>query len=60
MKRIETISELKRAWAMVTGRLMEDLNAAGRLAIDPVGTFRELGYVVDDEIRGALLAATRG
>ena len=59
MKRIETISELKRAWTLITGRLREDLNAAGRLAVDPVGTLRELGYDLNDEIQGALMAVTR-
>jgi hypothetical protein len=58
MKRIETITDLRQAWQSIMGTLKRDLGAAGRLAMDPVGTLRELGYDLGEDARGALLMVT--
>lgn len=57
MKRIDTVSELKQAWDAVADRLRRDLSAAHRLSRDPVGTLRDLGYVMSPEAERALLKA---
>ncbi len=57
MKRIETVSELRQAWAAIIALLLRDLDAARRLALDPVGTFRSLGYDVQQDAATALMAA---
>jgi|GEM_PF-2528926 len=58
MKRIETITDLKQAWQSIMRSLRRDISAAGRLAVDPVGTLRELGYDLGEDAQGALLAVT--
>ena len=55
MQRIETLSELRRVWRSVVRQLRRDLSAAHRLATDPTGTFRELGYALGPEAEAALL-----
>ena len=54
MKRIETVSELRQIWSTIISVLRHDLNAAGRLASDPVGTITALGYEMGDEAQSAL------
>lgn len=60
MKRIETVSDLRHAWQTIMAVLRRDLGAAGKLAIDPVGTLRDLGYDLGEDAQGALLAVTAG
>ena len=55
MKRIDHLRDLRKAWETVRDSLRQDLSAAYRLATDPVGTLRELGYDVGPEARQALL-----
>ncbi len=55
--RVETVSELWRVWQQVARALRRDVSAASRLATDPAGTLRELGYDVRREALVALRAA---
>ncbi len=57
MKRIRNLRELKQAWADITLALWRDLGAMARLATDPAGTLRELGYEMSPEAQAALLRA---
>ncbi len=57
MIRIETASDLRRAWQKVLGNITRDLAFAARLAADPIGTFKELGYEVSPEAAQTLRRA---
>tara|TARA_B100000530_G_scaffold314473_1_gene243512 strand:- start:18 stop:197 length:180 start_codon:yes stop_codon:yes gene_type:complete len=49
MRYIETATELRTAWKAISAQLALDLGAMQRLAKDPLGTLREIGYEVGPE-----------
>lgn len=55
--RVETVGELRRLWHAMARALRRDLSATSRLAEDPAGTLRELGYDVRRDALRALRAA---
>jgi len=57
MKYIETASDLKDAWANIAAHLASELGAMQRLAKDPLGTLRSMGYEVGPEAASVLSAA---
>jgi hypothetical protein len=57
MSRIDTASELRSAWVSIAVVLRRDLALAGRLAVDPLGTLRGLGYEVGPEAARVLIRA---
>jgi hypothetical protein len=57
MNRIDTASELRTAWTSIAVMLRRDLALAGRLATDPLGTLRRLGYEVGPEAARLLVRA---
>ncbi len=54
MIRIETLSELRRAWRAVLANFSRDLRLSGRLAADPLAAMRDMGYEVSGEAALAL------
>ena len=57
MKRIDTMADLRSAWEHVGAKLLQDLLGANRLRKDPVGTFRQYGYLLSGNAERALLTA---
>lgn len=54
MRRIETLSELLRLWKSILAALDRDPMGGRRLAFDPAGTLRTLGYELGPDARAAL------
>jgi len=57
MIRIETLSELRKAWQAIVRVLSLDLSLTTRLSHDPVGAMEDLGYEVRGEAEHALRLA---
>ena len=57
MTYIETASDLRAAWATIAAHLAAELGAMQRLAKDPLGTLRTMGYEVGPEAASVLTAA---
>ncbi len=57
MVRIETLSDLRRAWRAVRLTFGRDLRLPARIAADPVRAMREMGYEVSGEAAAALAKA---
>ena len=57
MRRLETASDLRAAWKTIAARLARDVSAVRRLATDPKGTLRSLGYDVSPEAARVLASA---
>ena len=55
--RIDTLRELREAWAAVAAILEREIDGGQRLKADPVGTLTQLGYVLGPVAASALLAA---
>ncbi|MCC6625673.1 MAG: hypothetical protein IT385_30845 [Deltaproteobacteria bacterium] len=49
LHRVQSATELRRIWRDLVASLQRDLTFASRLARDPIGTLRDLGYEVTDE-----------
>jgi hypothetical protein len=60
MQRIDTLTDLRQAWQAISGALSADLGATWRLARDPVGTLKALGYEISEDARTALLSSLPG
>ena len=57
MRYIETASELRVAWKAISAQRAIDLGAMQRLAKDPLGTLRTIGYEVGPEAARVLASA---
>ncbi len=57
MQYLETASDLRAAWATIAARLSRDFSAMHRLATDPLGTLRAIGYEVGPEAAEVLASA---
>ncbi|TNF29422.1 MAG: hypothetical protein EP329_15800 [Deltaproteobacteria bacterium] len=57
MIHIETLSELRKAWAAILSAFSRDLAFSQKLALDPVTTLRDRGYDVSGEAATALKRA---
>ncbi len=57
MRHLDSASDLKAAWQTIARRLSRDLSAMQRLATDPLGTLRTLGYEVGPEAAEVLSRA---
>ena len=57
MKRIESLSDLKRAWSTIIGTFGRDLSIVARLAHDPIAAMNDMGYDLSDEAASALVGA---
>jgi hypothetical protein len=57
MRYIETASELRAAWKAISAQLAIDLGAMQRLAKDPLGTLRAIGYEIGPEAARVLASA---
>ncbi len=57
LHRIETPRDLSGSWPRIARALKSDLGAASRLAADPRGTLRGLGFDVGAEAASLLLTA---
>ncbi len=51
---IDSIADLRNAWVRVRTALSRDIAAADRLAADPAGVFRALGFELSPGLTGAL------
>jgi len=49
LKPIHNATELRAIWRELVSSLQRDLAFAARIARDPIGTLRDLGYDVTDE-----------
>ena len=57
MQVIATSTDLRRAWPALLAKLSRDLAFVGRLARDPIGAFRDQGYLLSEEAANVLRAA---
>ena len=57
MTRIETLSDLRAVWRILMRTVGRDLSVGARLARDPLGTLRQMGYDVGPEAAEALQRA---
>jgi len=57
MRYIETASDLRAAWKTIAAQLATELGAMQRLARDPLGTLRKMGYEVGPEAASVLANA---
>ena len=57
MKRIETLSDLKRGWSDISQRLAIRLTTANGLRSDPRDSLRQVGYDLSDDAFRCLMQA---
>lgn len=57
MTRIETLSDLRRAWTAILNAFSRDLAFPDKLAHDPLATLRDKGFDVSGEAAAALARA---
>lgn len=57
MQVIATSTDLRRAWPALLTTLQRDLAFVARLARDPIGAFRDHGYLLSDEAASLLRQA---
>lgn len=57
MRRLETASDLRAAWEAISAKLAVDFEAFERLATDPMGSLRSVGYDVGPEAARVLASA---
>ena len=59
MTHLESASDLRSAWKTIAAKLALDLGALHRLASDPLGTLRSIGYEVGPEAASVLTTSLR-
>lgn len=57
MTRVETSSDLKRAWRAILRRFGRDLALTAKLAHDPVAAMHDMGFDLSPEAATALTRA---